>query len=195
MLQKAFASRARSDNHGVLRSRACARDDSWKCSARSSHLQHRRHRHMIRRPLPAAGVAGESGNRGRCRRARGRPRCGRAGGRGRRWSSRRRDSSTRYRLFPTAGFLPARRRSSRLAPAPPSSFSHSIGVCDTTFNNCRCDHTSCSCGATLRSPTRTWRSSPRGCSGSHAFISSRNCSLCWNFGLSAGSGISPPAGT
>src|SRR5258708_10816032 len=43
------------------------------------------------------------------------------------------------------------------------SFSHSIGVCDTTFNNCLCDHTSFSCGATLRSPTRTCRSSPRGC--------------------------------
>ncbi len=40
------------------------------------------------------------------------------------------------------------------------SFSTSTGVCETTFRSCLCDQTSFSCGATLRSPTRMWRSSP-----------------------------------
>src|SRR3977135_4422352 len=64
-----------------------------------------------------------------------------------------------------------------------NNFSHSIGVCETTFSNCLCDHTSFSCGATLRSPTRICRSSPCGCNGSHPLISSGNLSFCLKLGV------------
>lgn len=75
-----------------------------------------------------------------------------------------------------------------------NSFSHSIGVCETTFRSCLCDHVVLvRCHVEIADQDVAIVAAQM--RNSHAFISSRNCSLCSNFGLSAGSGMSPPAGT
>ena len=77
-----------------------------------------------------------------------------------------------------------------------SNRSTSAGVWLTTLSSCLCDHTSVGSGATLRSPTRIMRlvRLPR-MDPNQASMASRKSSLWRNFGLSVGSGKSPPAGT
>jgi len=124
-----------------------------------SQLQRHRNRHMVGRPMPASRIAQDAENRSPYPSARARPRCGRAGGRDRRSSSPPRGNSTGVDLFRNGMRSRATSNHSPWVWAA-SSFSHSIGVCDTILSNCLCDHTSFSYGATLRSPTRICRSSP-----------------------------------
>ena len=76
------------------------------------------------------------------------------------------------------------------------SRSVSAGVWLTTLSSCLCDQTSVGSGATFRSPTTIMRFFALArMPPNHALIASRKSSLWRNFSLSAGSGISPPAGT
>ena len=73
--------------------------------------------------------------------------------------------------------------------------STSTGVWLTTLSSALWLHTSVSSGATLRSPTTTARSGSRWRSLGPWAMRSRKWSLWSNFGFTAGSGSSPPAGT
>ena len=145
------------------------------------HVQRHRHRHVVGRPLPAARVLGHLDRRRAGRRAPATPRCGRAGGPCRRRSSRASDSSTRCRASPARGTNV--RATSIQSPAfcAAVSFSHSIGVCDTTLSSALWLQTSCSSGATLRSPTTIERSSRAGSMCGHSRSSSRNDELVREF--------------
>ena len=138
-----------------------------------SQLDRRRHRHMVGRPHRAAIVSWRWRSCRRGRRAAAKSRRDRAGGRGRR-------SPVRRAIAPPGIELGRLRRQfahavdpAAGACAPRSSFSHSIGVCDTTRSICLWLQTSCSSGATLRSPTRMARSDAAGRSDPRARASRR----------------------
>ena len=111
-------------------------------------------RHMVGRPRPAAArLVARDARRPASRRPRS-PTYGRAGGRGRSWSSRASDSSTRCAAAAAPDGNGGRDRPSRCSSCSRVSASTSIGVWLTTLSSCLWLHTSHSSGATLKSPTR-----------------------------------------
>ena len=140
---------------------------------------------------PSRGRGGRCGCRPSARRGRGWPRRGRGGGPCRRRPSRGRGRTTRNRAGRRGAWA---RVTSTQPPAPCAAVkaSTSTGVWETTLSSRLWFQTSSSRGATLRSPTRMARSG--GVAANQARSSARKSSLWANFGLSAGSGRSPPAG-
>ena len=84
----------------IAGTRALSSDPQRARGSCQSHLDRRRHRHVVGRPRGAAVVLGDLDVGDAARRARARSRCGRAGGPCRRSPSRARGSSTRCRASP-----------------------------------------------------------------------------------------------